>query len=71
MIESFAVSAYCAISTMFLLVTLLEGWASRGGWSLMRVAGLAAGALWPLLITGFLLHNLFSPRRMPVLARCS
>lgn len=71
MIESVAVSAYCAISSVFLLVTLLEGWASRGGWTLLRVAGLAAGPVWPLLLCIFLFHSLLAPRRMPSLRALS
>jgi hypothetical protein len=69
MMESAAVSAYCAISSAFILVTLLEGWAARGGWTLLRVAGLAAGPVWPLLLCVFLLHGLLAPRRKPLLAR--
>lgn len=69
MTESIAVSVYCAISSVVMLVTLLEGWASRGGWTLVRVAGLAVGPVWPIVFLVFVLHSLISPRRMPVLAR--
>jgi hypothetical protein len=69
MIESIAVSAYCAISSVFMLMTALEGWAIRGGWTLARGAGLAACSLWPLLLIAFILHALLAPRRMPRLAR--
>ncbi len=69
MIESVAVSVYCAISSVFIGVTFLEGWTSRGGWTLLRFAGLAAGTVWPLLLGAFLAHHLLAPRRMPILSR--
>jgi hypothetical protein len=69
MIESVAVTVYCAISGVFVAVTLLEGWAARGGWTLLRFAGLAVGPVWPLLLCAFLAHHLLAPRRMPRLIR--
>ncbi|MBB3965584.1 hypothetical protein [Rhizobium metallidurans] len=69
MTESIVVSAYCAISTVFMLMTALEGWAIRGGWTLARGAGLAACSLWPLMLTAFFLHAVLAPRLMPRLGR--
>lgn len=69
MTESIIVSVYCAISTVFMLMTALEGWAIRGGWTLARGAGLAACSLWPLMLTAFFLHAVLSPRLMPRLGR--
>ncbi len=71
MSETIVVSAYCAISSVFMLMTALEGWAIRGGWTLARGFGLAACSLWPLLLAAFFLHALLAPRRMPRLTRAA
>ncbi len=71
MSETIVVSAYCAISSVFMLMTALEGWAVRGGWTLARGFGLAACSLWPLLLTAFFLHALLAPRRLPRLTRAA
>ena len=39
MSDTIVVSAYCAISSVFMLMTALEGWAMRGGWTLARGFG--------------------------------
>jgi hypothetical protein len=69
MIESISLSVYSIVAFAVVAMTLLEGWASRGGWTVLRVAGLAAGPIWPLLLCAMLAHSLFAPRRMPVLTR--
>lgn len=71
MSDTIVVSAYCAISSVFMLMTALEGWAVRGGWTLARGFGLAACPLWPLLLAAFILHTLLAPRRMPRLTRAA
>lgn len=71
MSETIVVSAYCAISSVFMLMTALEGWAVRGGWTLARGFGLAACPLWPLLLAAFILHTLLAPRRLPRLTRAA
>jgi hypothetical protein len=53
---------YCAVSAVFLLITVLEGWAFHGGWTLARMMGLVLCLAWPLLVIAFLLHNHVSCR---------
>ncbi|WP_082520059.1 hypothetical protein [Rhizobium sp. Root1220] len=49
-------AGYFAVSSIFLLVTLLEGWANRDGWTLYRAAGVISVSVWPLMLVFFMFH---------------
>jgi hypothetical protein len=51
---------YCAVSAVFMLVTVLEGWIHHGSWTQQRMMGLLVCLVWPLLLIVFLLHNRMS-----------
>ncbi len=58
MLQGFIVTVYCAVASAFAVMTFLEGWMYRDGWTLTRMAGLFGSAVWPLLLALFFCHAL-------------
>jgi hypothetical protein len=57
-----AFATYAAISAACLLITFLEGWTEHDRYTPLRLAGLAACVLWPLILLLPVIHAALGPR---------
>lgn len=62
MLIIFALSIYAAISAACVVLTFLEGWTEHAGYGPLRLAGLLACILWPLILLAPLVHAALGPR---------